>query len=39
LNVNIFRILGLPVKLRNMKLFAPLALAATLVTSNHLKGE
>jgi hypothetical protein len=33
------RILKLLVRLRNMKLFAPLALAAPLVTSNHLKGE
>jgi len=35
----LFRILMLLVRLRNMKLFAPLVLAAPLVTSNHLKGE
>ena len=30
---------NLLVRLRNMKLFTPLALAAPLVTSKHLKGE
>jgi hypothetical protein len=35
----LFRILMLLVRLRNMKLFAPLVLAAPLETSNHLKGE
>jgi hypothetical protein len=35
----ILRILKLRVRLRNMKSFPPVALAAHLITSNHLRSE
>ena len=35
----LLRILKLLVRLKNMKSFAPVALVAHLITSNHLRGE